>query len=453
MSVIELGVVTRDDDEPPAAPVRHLFDRPGRRRALVAIVTAVCVLTVTGSSRPDPGGLPQLWSVPYEPDSGTFTLTADSVYVLSPLGESSITAHDLQTGAVRWSRPSPPEVNWLSGVQSGTLLLPAGMTTSEHVDEAGSTVYRQIQRETIALDAATGRQLWRKPGELVTIAGDRVLLTEWNKAGDEITTFRTVRLRDGGTLWSRPAGNAETWTTDFVPGAVPDRLVTVTAQGRAEVLSLADGRTLATRTIPWLPQSRDMVEEDEDHTSVSMEGGQLYLDHLVSGRSTVTAYDAATLQQLWQIKQQTVGGAFGCGPLLCLSTGTETTGHDRRTGEVRWQIPGAINIVPLRNGLLMVLDDETGAGHHLMDAVTGRRVADLGTAMPVWHYWGNAMPYLVAQAAPPADFSLLSWVDERTGEVLLRGRIPTVLEHGCQSNGTVVACMTQDNRLIVTDVG
>jgi hypothetical protein len=72
--------------------------------------------------------------------------------------------------------------------------------------------------------------------------------------------------------------------------------------------------------------------------------------------------------------------------------------------------------------------------------------------MPVWDYRFRATPYVIARSTSTGGLMLISRVDERTGEVLLRGTLPAVLD-GCQSNGPLVACLTQDNRLIVTDAG
>jgi outer membrane protein assembly factor BamB len=449
MAVIELGLVSEGGDEPDARPARRPLGRRDLRSLLVAIVTAGSLLTVTGSARPDPSGLTQLWSIPFELGSGAYMLTPDSVYVLTQPGQDRLSAYDLRTGGLRWSHPAPDDSSWLSGIRAGALLLPAGLSTATYEDADGSTVTREFNRDTAAVDTVTGRRLWRQPGELITAEGDRALLAEWNKAGDKVTTFRAVRLRDGSTIWSRPAGDIGSWTTDTAPGTTAERLVTVTAQGRAEVLDLADGSVVATGAFPWQAQSAS----ESDYTTLIMDGTQLYLERNEGDTSTVTAYDTETLRQLWRIQQTAPGGVYGCGPVVCLNGTNATTGHDRATGEVRWRITGAANGFPLLNGLLLVDDDETGARHRLIDTATGRQLVDLGTAMPVWDYRFDGTRYVVARAQNSNDLTLISRVEPESGEVLLRGTVAAVLDFGCQSSGDVIVCETTDNRLIVTDVG
>ncbi|MEU8232083.1 hypothetical protein AB0C12_21060 [Actinoplanes sp. NPDC048967] len=449
MAVIELGLVSEGGDEPDVRPARRPLGRRDLRALLVAIVTAVSVLTVTGSARPDPSGLTELWSIPFELGGGAYTLTPDSVYVLTQAGQDRLSAYDLRTGGLRWSHPAPDDSSWLSGIRAGALLLPTGLSTATYEDADGSTVTRELNRDTAAVDTVTGRLLWRQAGELINAADDRALLTEWNQAGDQITTIRAVRLSDGSTIWSRPAGDIGSWSTDNAPGARADRLVTVTAKGRAEVLDLHDGSLVATGTFPWRPESAS----ENDYTTVTVDGRQLYLERSEGDTSTVTAYDTDTLRQLWRIDGTAPGGAYGCGPVVCLNGTDDTTGHDRATGEVRWRIPGAANGFPLLNGLLLVGDDETGARHRLVDTATGRPLVDLGTAMPVWDYGLQGTRYVVARAQTSNDLTLISRVDAASGEVLLRGTVATVLDFGCQSSGDLIVCETSDNRLTVTDVG
>ncbi|GAA3339843.1 hypothetical protein GCM10020358_25070 [Amorphoplanes nipponensis] len=449
MAVIELGLVHSGGGEEADDPPRRPPGRRDLRRVLVAAVTALCVLTVTGSARPDPRGLPQLWSIAYEQGTGAFMLNGDSVYVLTQPGADQLAAYDLRTGAKRWSRPSPDEASWLSEIAAGALLLPAGMATAEYQEADGSTVTRDLSRDTAAVDAATGRQLWRQAGELITVAGDRALLGEWNADGDEITTFRVVRVRDGGTVWSRPGRDVDSWVIDTAVGATRDRLVTLTAGGRAEVVDLADGSLLTTGNLPDVPQPR----QQDDYTAMTLDGRQLYLDRSRDGRMTVTAFDTETLRQLWQTARAAPGGIYGCGPVVCVTGPDGTEGRDRRTGRPRWRIPGAANAFPLRNGLLLVDDDETGARHRLVDSATGRQIADLGTAAPVWDFRLDGTPYVLAHPRTPGDLMLISRVDQRTGETLLRGTIPAVQDFGCQSKDALVVCATRDSRLTVTDVG
>ncbi|MEU7901765.1 PQQ-binding-like beta-propeller repeat protein [Actinoplanes sp. NPDC049118] len=449
MTVIELGLVTDGGDRPPSARSRRPIGRAELRRVLVAAVAIVCVLTVTGSARPEPHGPARLWSTPFREGADTFMVAGGGAYVLSQSGGTRLTAHDLRTGVVRWSNPVPDNADVLGLIQAGVLLLPAAHTTVRFKDPDGLEVYREFSRDTIAVDAVTGRQLWRRPGELAAATGDRALLTEWNDDGSRVRAMQMVRVADGGTVWSRRAADLETWVTDGRFQIRADRLVTASAKGDVEVFDLADGSPVSAATLPW---GRPPAQ-DSRATALTVEGHRLYVEHSDQERTTVTAYDTETLRRLWHIEPRSPGGAFGCGPVLCLNGPDGTAGYDRDTGELRWRIPGSANAFPLVTGQLLVDDDESGARHHLIDAATGRRLADLGTAAPVWNLGTTASPYLLARTREPAGLMSVSRFDERSGEVLLLGAMPPVIEYGCQSEGTLLACMTQDSRLAVTDVG
>jgi outer membrane protein assembly factor BamB len=450
VTVIELGFVTDDGDQRPAPGERRARDRRVIRNVLVAVVAAFCVLTVTGSARPDPRGLPQLWSVPYREGADTFTVNGDALYLLTTVGDTTLTAYDLRTGATRWSRGALADTTSLGSVEGGVLLLPAGYTAARYEDEDGTEISREFSRETVAVDTATGRQLWRHAGEFNVATGDVALLTEWNDEGSKVRTLWVVRLSDGSPVWSRPAGNLDSWVTDWLDRSSAGLLVTAAPEGRVEVLNFADGTLVTSGLLPW---GRQPPEVDE-YTSVTLDGRRLYLDHTRQDQSTTTAYDTGTLRQLWQIERQSSGGgAYSCGPVVCLHSVTEVAGYDRDTGELRWRIPGRTNGYPLPGGQLLVDDDESGTRHHLVDGKTGRPLADLGAAVPVWSLGEEASPYLVAHTREPAGFMSVSRFDNRSGEVLMRGTTVPVLDYSCQSVGSLLACVTMDRQLIVTDVG
>jgi outer membrane protein assembly factor BamB len=449
MTVIELGLVTDGGDQPPADLTRRPLRRAELRRVLVAVVAVVCALTVTGSARPDPHGPARLWSTSFNQGADTFMLSGDAAYVLAPGRNTRLTAYDLRTGAMRWSNSNIASPNWIGQIHAGALLLPADYTTARFTDSDGTEISREFSRDTIAIDAGTGRQLWRRPGEMSAATDGRVLLTQWNGDGSRVETMRVIRIADGGTVWSRPFGHLASWVTDGLNPAAADRLVTATAKGEVEVLDLADGSRKAAATLPW---GRRSTGNDQD-TSLTVQGHRLYVQRSGTGPTVVTAYDTETLRRLWHVESDEIGAAYDCGPVLCLGSRAGTVGYDRDTGEVRWRLPDSANAFPLGAGKLLVDDDPTGSRHHLVDAATGRRLADLGMAAPVWNFTSAASPYLLARTNEPAGLISISQFDERSGELLLRGTMPPVVEYGCQNEGSLLACVTQDGLLAVTDVG
>nr|BFE72836.1 hypothetical protein GCM10020092_061370 [Actinoplanes digitatis] len=244
----------------------------------------------------------------------------------------------------------------------------------------------------------------------MTVVDDHALLLEWDEAGERSRRIRLVRLRDGGTVWTRDRTGVVSWATDTTPGVRPDRLVTVTAEGRAEVIAPADGSVIATGTLP----------RAGDDSAVTVEGRQLYRDQTVRGRTTVTAYDIDTLRRLWTVEQPP-GGSFGCGPVVCIGDGESVSGHDRATGARLWRLSGTAGVYPLAGGHLLA-EDGNGARRTVLDATTGRRLAELDRGVPVWDSRGR-LTYLIAATLRPPGRTSVSSLDPVTGEVVLRGTV------------------------------
>jgi outer membrane protein assembly factor BamB len=449
MAVIELGLVNSGGDEPAPGAEPRPMRRADRRRLLAAVVAICCVLTVTGSARPEPQGPVELWTAPFAPEADTFRLAGDSVYVLSRAGGSRLTARDARTGRERWTTTDIESSAWLNVIQAGVLMLPAGTVAVSHEESDGTVSTRDFNRDTVAIDTATGRSLWHRRGEVSATFGnsDQVLLTEWNETGERAEGLKVIRVRDGSTVWSRTRGDLEFWMTDTTAGADPERLVTVNAQGMVEVLSLADGGVVTTGRIPWTARPKE-----DEYSSVNVQGQRLFVDQTVRNTSSVSVYDLDTLRPLWHVEQATPGGSYLCGPVVCLSDAEGTSGYEPETGKLRWRLPGAGSGAPLPDGRLMI-ESLGSARRTLVDAMTGRLLADLGTAMPVWDTLGRTTPYLIADTTDPPDRSSVSSFHPATGEVLLRGTIAPVLDYGCQHEGGLLACVTQNNQLAVTDVG
>jgi outer membrane protein assembly factor BamB len=448
MGVIELGLVTDAGDQPletVARPIRH----GDVRRVLLAALAVLCLFGVTASALPVSHAPRQLFTVPFRDGSDGFTVTPEAVYVLSSM-DGRLTAYASHTGEVLWSSTELGGASWVGAVESGVMLLPADDATVQVEDTDGSQIFRQFTRRTVAVDSATGRQLWRRPGDFSASAGGLVLLAEWNDDGSSARTLRVVRLRDGSELWTRPGGGLETWVSGGWLGGGSDRLVTVTGTGAATVYALADGREVASGRLPWSRQDR----EDGTYTNLTVDGHTLYLENVADQRGTVSAYDTETLHELWRVDERSYGGFTGCGPVLCVSTPRGTSGYDRATGTLRWSRPDAANVFPMSGGLLVV-DRENGSRRAVIDAGSGRDIADLGTANLVWDFTSRTdMPYLLARTQEPAGRMAVSRLDARTHQVRLLGTIGAISDNSCQSAATILACVTAaDGRLAVTDVG
>lgn len=451
MTVIELGLVTDGDDQPPAAGAPRPPFRAELRRALVGLVAVLCLLTLTGSFRPERHGVAELWSMPFISGVDSYTVAGDAAYVLSP-GARTLTAYDLRTGALRWTRPTGGDNISVSWVPGDMLLTPAGDTTIEVKEPDGSVISHQFSRDTVALDAADGRQLWRRAGQLEIIAGDRLVLTEVDAAGRRTRAVQVVALRTGDVVFSTPMTGLANWAVESPPDGSPaDRMVTATADGLVRVLDLADGRLVASGRLPWQRESDDQG----NGTFLTLTDHHLFAERVGNGESTVDAYDTETLRPLWQAKTSGSGYFIGCGPVLCRSDDTGTTvGYDRDTGELRWRITGGFGNRPLPGGRMVMEGALSGdrTRQILLDAGNGRALADFGQAMPVWTQPVGAAPYLLAHTLEPAGQMSVSRLEPRTGAVRLLGVI-TPVDLDCQAAGDLLACVTMDRRLAVMDTG
>jgi outer membrane protein assembly factor BamB len=428
VTVIELG-----DPGSPAEPLRS-----GRRRlpshAVVrsAAVAAIlfCLAPVTGSSRPVPLMIRPAWSVAFDMSSSV-QVTRDAVYVLSTGARSQVTARELANGGVRWSVPLPVSRGPLTISETGAVLVPLGPAGDEAT--------------TAALDPRTGSQLWRLSGDVLETTSQAALV-----AGTD-ATVREVRMADGGTIWSRPAGAVVAW-------AVADhalrsaRLVSVTAGGQVRTVRLADGALLSRGR---LPDVDGVLLKD----GLSAAGGLLYVNQTNTDRAVVKAYDLDTLKLRWMYAQTASDdvpsgpAAHACGLVMCFLDGTGTVGLESATGRVRWRASGWIDPAPVTGANRLLADSPDHAWYGLLDSSTGRVVATLGAGAPVWDRTGSTPAYYLHVVAPSDPRTAVSRIDPGTGTLALRGMIGPVDVRRCTAAGSAVVCVTADGRLSDTTLG
>ncbi|BCJ54479.1 hypothetical protein Asp14428_59540 [Actinoplanes sp. NBRC 14428] len=449
MTVIELGLVT-DGGDPPAGPARRPLRRDDVRRILAAVVVALCALTLTSSGLPESHAPRQLWTVPFQQDGDAFTVTGDAVYLLHKSGSTSLTAYGLGDGKPMWSLPDVGDASSFGSVESGVMLLPAADAVVQIPNDEGHQLYRAFTRETVAVDAVTGRQLWRRPGEFAGTSDGRVLLIEWQADGNAVRTLTVLGLRDGAPIWSRSAGGVETWVARGILEAGADRLLTVTPQGRVTVYDVADGRKVATGKMPW----HDGAGDDGSYTNTVVDRHMFVVENVREGDGTITAYDTETLRRKWQITDRSYGVSVPCGQVFCVTGRTGISGYDRESGALRWQAGDVTSVLSLGPDRLLATDERAAAQHSLIDSATGRRIADLGNTSLVWDRSaptaGNV--YVLKRTEQPTGVMSVGLLDLRDGEIQVRGTIEPVADYGCLASGHLLACVTRDG-LTVTDVG
>ena len=453
MTVIELGDVTSGSEQPrPVDPPRG-YDRRLIRRAGAALVAAACLVTMSGSALPEPSrALRTVWSVPFGP-ADRYALTPDTVYTATQDVPGQLEARDLATGARRWAVDMPDPTAWPTFVPAaGVLLIPYGRVAKEVKAPDGSTYFTEIYRNTIALDARTGSELWRRPGEIYLATDDGVLLSDRDFDADEVRALRLVRIRDGGVVWARADVHAQRVTAGGPDPARPDLLVTVAPAGAVEILRLADGFRISAGRVIWNVGS----PVEGTYTDVFVDGARLYVRMAGRETSALTAYALDTFRRIWRINGTDAVAAYPCGTLVC---GIEQYGfaaYDPATGAIRWRSPDIRNAWPASSGRLVADSGRLVADSvdhwTLIDEATGRLVADLGGGAPVPDLDGR-VSYLVRPTTSPRGLTAVSRIDSDTGTVGVRGTIDWVTDGSCQATGNNLVCATVAGQLIVTLVG
>ena len=330
-----------------------------------------------------------------------------------------IRAYDRETGRVRWSRPIAGAQPELTATDPGPVLVPVGRTGLHYLSQYGVAVIEDVTDTTVALDPATGAELWRQPGAVVLATPGTALLVSPG------ATARQIRAADGAVLWSDVIDGAESWTP---AGSEPQpaRIVAGTADGQVVVLRLADGTVVSRGDVPG-----DAVDAD----------AMVYANRTGRGWVTVTAYSLDSLTEAWQTMARTaVGRAHRCGVVVCFFEGGGIDGLDPATGRRQWRVTGWADAVPVtgQDRLLASAGDRTA----LLDSATGDVVADLGPGAVVWDQAGLAPRFFLRPAG--ADQVTVDRLDARTGWLSPRGSMPA---------GSTCTAVTPDRLVCTTAAG
>ncbi|MFI6164162.1 MULTISPECIES: PQQ-binding-like beta-propeller repeat protein [Micromonospora] len=361
MTLIDLGEVRGDREPEPASRPPRAVGRP-LRVALAGLLALFVLASSAPVARPASAVLGgQLGS--------QVVVLGGRVYVLAPEvgtgGSREVTAHATPAGAgagirTLW-RTAVASTGRLDGVQErdGVALL---------ID------YQPAGVETVAVDAATGERRWQQAGYPVLAArGGLLLLGDDNERGE----LRSVDPTSGRVRWSVPGhlGQAAFHYRDEDWAA--DQVALVTAAGRIELRDAVSGAVQATLAPPpggW--QGGLQVEVSGDLLlAFEQDEGEVW---------RVTAYGLAALDRRWAVERPSFGYAGTCGKVICAFAyqGSELSGLDPATGGVRWTNPRWQTVVAVRGDRLLVIADDQAGGtaSHLgvLDAATGREVADLG---------------------------------------------------------------------------
>lgn len=442
---IELGELPMAGAEPDIDGPPHRIDRRTVRKVGLVLIALVCVLGVTGSTRPEPRGVRSLWSVPNIDGYGT-TLTEDTLYVSHPVGsEVRMTAYELATGKARWSIRSDADPSVVDAPGVGLVLMPGDRRTVT-VEEDNGVYTTEFATTTTAVDAHTGATRWTMPGDVMSVWGETALIADYTDRG-ALRRLRLLRLTDRTTIWTRdtPGLQAQGIGLD---GRRPDRIVTVAGNGEVVVTRFSDGAPLAAGRIPWeAPRPSEGYWNEvipmDDYLVVNRSQGE---------RASVSIYRMDTMTRLWE-RRSTNGYPFPCGAAICINQGDRVVSYDAATGTERWGVSGGFNAWQPAEGR-MVLEKSDGDGQRLIDADTGAQVGDPVKGNIIWNWQAqrsSALFLLEPTSSPEMRTAVTRW-DLATGRTYLLGTIAHQYEYRCQTLDHYLAC-TNGGKVEVTAVG
>ncbi|MEU1605958.1 PQQ-binding-like beta-propeller repeat protein [Micromonospora matsumotoense] len=418
MTVIDLGEVGHPDEPTPPAPRRPRGRRSAGHPGSVALVVLVLLLTMAGAA-PGPTRLAPV-PVPDVPEpshlivGGLLVLAYPSA--LAPAGSRQLTAVDLADGRVRWEVTLSPrhQLVVLEGV---------GDDVAVTTDPGGEPV-------SMVLDHVDGRTRWRQPGTAVVTRDGGLLLEDLHV---DRAAVRGVDPATGAVRWTATAGPA---TVGYRTGArgIED-LVLVASAGQAEVYDVGTG--VRRLTFPVSPARGD-------HHHLAQPVGDLLLVNGEPGR--IAAYDLGSGRRRWDTTDPVPAGgsAYACGDAVCLGDSSVARVLDPLTGRERWSSDRWAPVEAVGNRLLGVSFGDGPQRLALLDAATGRLVAELGEWKTV-HQWPFTAPILAVRPVAGGR-QLLAELDPTDGTSRVRDVLPGRWD-SCWSSQGVLVCWRQRNTL------
>jgi hypothetical protein len=436
--VIDLGVLE------PAAPDRDepWLGRPGARRStwefwrrlLVVATAAVTVATATAAAPVPRGAVPTL--IVAVSEVAESIVDRDALHVLtSRPGRAQLTSYRLSDGTVRWNAPiDAPEDGSFSLVARGGVLVVNVWHGTERPGES-------IGRAT-AYDPRTGAAMWRLDGLVIGPAlGGRLLLSREfpipPAASGWTYEYAAIDPRSPTPVWSlRLAGDearqvALDWPGPSVVGSA--RLVTMSDAGLLRSYNLATGSMLAER----------QLREWQRETQVDVVGDIVLLTALRDAVVRVSAYGVDDLMPRWEAAGRGGWRAAGCRPWVCVPTNGGVRAVDPVTGAQAWERAGLLFVdeagPPWPSGSLFA-ERMDGTGIELVDAVTGRTVADLGAWSTIEQPDGPPLVIRSPARSPGTRGAWLGQFRPGLGVVEIVAALPDV--RFCMSSGDYLVCRT-----------
>jgi outer membrane protein assembly factor BamB len=360
VAVIDLGVL-RDGSE---LPVYSLAGRPRRRRVVAVLSAAAVVLATAVAASPVRAALVERTfpGVPARSDQPVVADTTDGVYL--------VRANGPQVG------PGERTITRYGGAHAEQVWRVTVMTTgavngADVVDGTLLVLADGWETQTIALNAADGRELWRRTGWW-RAAGSGQLLLSYRPPGKDVDVYQGVALATGAVRWS-----VSVPANDWV---LPDRshLVRWSVDRRVEVRDLRTGAVVSRGTLPPTGNATGRVSEP----GVQVAGGLLLVAGWQGERPVATAYGLSHLDRRWQADIDLSSEAVhGCGAQLCVSGRNGQGGVrmlEQDTGRTRWADHQRDNLAYTGSTLLAFGPRNGPPQIVVVDPATGKPIGNLG---------------------------------------------------------------------------
>lgn len=283
----------------------------------VAMLTALLLLFAGASAGPVKSPLTAVFQLPVGPSDG-YTVTDNGNLLAQSYGQLS--SYDLRTGRLRWEAGESTPSYRLRTVGNLVLMRPLQFGGGD----PGTT----------AVSINTGASRWARTGNVVTVPGSSRLLGVGGirpiGSGNVRRVTGSVDAIDaytGATLWTVMVPGTAVLVGVPGPGDEGGRMLLIRDDRTATLHDLSDGSVLAQGTLP-------MADYGTDNPVVA--GGEILLRHPGEVSVELSAYDPATLKQLWTIPAAGTFAAEACGDVACLIGPHGMTGIDPATGDRLW---------------------------------------------------------------------------------------------------------------------
>lgn len=416
--VIDLGEVR----EAPAGADQRPPWTPRQRRAFGVVGALVLALLAAGAAPVRPT-LAMLELPAGIGDRHVISDSTDAVYLLSPSvdalgrGEREIVKYRVPDGREVWRTRVSTEGPFRTGVAEGDVLF---------------LLAEAYEPETIALDAGTGKVLWRRAGWLGGNDSGQVLLSH-DPREEETALYVALDPRTGVERWSLAVPREEMVLYD------EERLVRWRRDGAVEVRDLRTNDVVIRGQVP--PPELDPLVDG--NPGVQIVDGLLLVAGKVGQRPITTAYHLDDLRVAWQadidLMDQYVNGECADDSTLCVG-GVEPGVRviERATGRTRWVSAEWHWLWRVGAALLAFGSPPEPSRIAVIDPADGREIADLGQ-------WGT-LPMAsnrdgrlyAARTDPGTGRSWIAELDPVAGVTHVLGVVPD--SFACETSRIVITC-------------